>query len=96
MVRARLRRELGHHGADRTVHLIVELIGDGLRAAHDVALDVAAAAERGQQRFVDRGDRFLDVALEHAVQLEVLASGHAQRSVGPFAADFVVGDVRIR
>ena len=65
------------------------------RAAHDVPLDVAAATERRQQRAVDGGDRLLQVALEHAVELEVLARGHAQRAVGPLLADVVVRQVRL-
>ncbi len=95
MVRAGLGSELGDHCADRTVDVVMELVGHRLGAAHDVPLDVPAATERGQQRFVDRGDRFLDIALEDAVELEVLARGDAKRAVGPLAADLVMRHVGI-
>jgi len=74
----------------------MEVVDQRLGAAHDVALDVAAAPERGQQGVVDGADGLLDVALKHAVELKVLPGRHAQRAVGPAPADLVVGDVRIR
>ena len=44
----------------------------GRRAGHDVALDVAARPERGQQAVVDAGDGVLEVVLEDAVELDAL------------------------
>ena len=87
------RSELGHHPRDRVVDVVVKPIRERLRAAHDVALDVATSAQRRQQRLVDAADRLFDVALEDPVQLEILPGGDAQSSVGPPAADLVVGDV---
>ena len=51
-------------------------------AAHDVALHVAAGGDGGEQRLVDAGDGGLEVALEHAVELEALAGGHPEGAVG--------------
>ena len=93
VIGAGLRCELGHHGRDRPMDIGVKPVGDRLRAAHDVALDVAAASQCRQQSVIDRSDGFLDVAFDHAVELKVLAGRHAQRSVGPAPADVVVGDV---
>ena len=87
--------QCGDHRGDRPVDLLVEAVSLRFRAAHDVPLHVAAATERRQQRAVDGGDRPLQVALEHAVELEVLARGHAQRAVGPLLADVVVRQVRL-
>ena len=66
---------------------------NGAGAEHDVAFLVAAATERGEQRVVDGADRAVQVALEHAVELEVLPGGDAQRPVAPRARDAVVGEV---
>ncbi len=96
VIGASARRELGHHRAYRAVHLVVETIHKRLRAAHDVALDVAAAAQRREKGVVDGADRFLDVALEDSVELEVLPRGDSQRPVGPLAADLVVRDIGVR
>src|SRR4029077_16907432 len=74
----------------------MELVIQRLGAAHDVPLDVSAAAERGQQGVVDGADRFLDIALEHAMKLKVLARRNPQRAVGPSPADLVVCDVCVR
>ena len=76
--------------------LLVEGVVFRLGAAHDVPVDVAASAERRQQSFIDPRDGLLEVAFEHAVELEVLARRHPQRSVGPLLTDVVVGDVCIR
>src|SRR4029077_20029526 len=71
----------------------MELVIQRLGAAHDVPLDVSAAAERGQQGVVYGADRFFDIALEHAMKLKVLARRNAKRAVGPSPADLVVCDV---
>ena len=89
------RRELGDHSRDRVLKVRMKVVGKGFGAAHDVALDIAAAAERRQKGVVDGADRFLDVALEHSVQLEVLPGGDAHRAVCPAPADVVMRDVRI-
>ncbi len=70
-----------------------ELLGPGLRlgmrrrscrtrAREDVAVDVAAGGDRVDQGRVHRRDRGLEVAFQHAVQLEGLARGQSQRAVG--------------
>src|SRR5260370_21546194 len=74
----------------------MELVIEWLGAAHDVALDVSAATERGRQRVVDGADRFLDVALEHTVRLEVVPGCETERAVGAAPADLIVRDVRVR
>ena len=96
VIRAGVRCQLRHHARDRLLHLGMERAGKRLRAAHDVAFHVAAAAQRRQHGFVDGPDRALQVALQHAMQLEVLARGDAQGSVGPAAADVVMRDVSVR
>ena len=52
------------------------------RAGHQVALHVAARSQRGQQAGVDAGDRLLEIFLQHAMQLDPLPAGEAQRAVG--------------
>ena len=95
VIRTSARRERRHHVGDGVIELLVEPIGPRLWAAHDVALDVAAATEGRQQRFVDRGDRLLDVALEDSVELEVLPGRDAQRPIRPALADGVVSQVGV-
>src|SRR5439155_23301083 len=90
------RRQRRDDRYDRLADLLVEGVVFRLGAAHDVPGDVAAYAERRQQNFIDPRDGLLEVALEHAVELEVLARRHPQRSVGPLLTDVVVGDVCIR
>ena len=48
----------------------------------DVAVDVAAPADRAGADPRDRGDHLLQVALEHAVQLESLRRGTLQKGSG--------------
>ena len=52
------------------------------RAAHDVAHDVAARRQRGEQAAVDAVHELVQVALVDDVELHALTGGQAQRSVG--------------
>ena len=61
------------------------------RAAHDVALDVAAGGQRGKLNFVDAVNRLPQIVLQHAVQLQALAAGDAQRGVADFVAQIELG-----
>ena len=58
-----------------------------VRVAHDVAVDVAAGRDRVHQRAVDRLHGPLQVALDHAVQLERLAGGEPERAVAEVVGD---------
>ena len=58
-----------------------------VRVAHDVAIDVAARRHGVQERRVDRLHAALEVALDHAVELERLARGEPQRAVGVVGRD---------
>ena len=51
--------------------------------------------ERGEQRVVDGADRALEIALEHAVQLQVLPGRDPQRAVAPRAGDAIVREIRL-
>ena len=63
----------------------------GGRAAHHVALDVAAGRQRGELHLVDAADRLLQVVLQNAVQLQPLPAGDAQRGVADFVAQIQFG-----
>ena len=82
MVRARRRAQLERQRLGDPAHRGVVGVAQRRGAAHDVALHVAAGGDGGEQRLVDAGDGRLEVALEHAVELEALAGGDAERAVG--------------
>ena len=60
-----------------------------VRVAHDVAVDVAARGDRVEQRGVDRLHAALEIALDHAVELERLTGGEPQRAVAVVRRDAV-------
>src|SRR5262249_15018039 len=62
-------------------------------ASHDVALHVAAGAQRAEQAGVDAGDRLLQMALEDAVKLDALPGSEAQRAVAVVASQPIHGEV---
>src|SRR5262249_41113181 len=62
---------------------------EGRGARHHVALDIAASPERCQQAIVDALDRRMQIALQHAVQLNALARSETQGRVGEFAGQIV-------
>ena len=57
-------------------------IGERQRRGHDVAVDVAARAERGGQGVVDRPDDGAHVVLGDAVELDALARREPERARG--------------
>src|SRR5262249_22268915 len=59
----------------------------------DIALDIAARSERGEQAIVDAADGALEVAHQYAVELDALPRGEAERAVGVLAGQFVDGQV---
>ena len=74
------------------LHLVVHrIVSMRRRAAHDVALDVAAGGQRRKLHLVDAADRFFQVALQHAVQLQALPRGDAQRGVADLVAQIELG-----
>ncbi len=74
------------------LHLVVDGILMMRRgAAHHVAVHVAAGGQRGELHFVDAVDRLLQVALQHAVQLQALAAGDPQRGVADLVAQVELG-----
>src|SRR5262249_11803925 len=64
-------------------------------AAHDVADLVAAAAEARHEGLIDRLHAGLEVALQDAVELEVLTGGDADGAVAPAACCLVVCQVAL-
>ncbi len=75
--RQQARRDVAGHGE----RLIAQSTGQRRRAAHHVALHVAAGAERRDQRVVQGADGGFQVALHYAVKLVVLSRGDPQRAV---------------
>ena len=76
-------------GAKAGVALVLDRSGRG----HQVADDVAAGAQRREQRLVDAGDRWLELALEDAVILDALAGRDPQGVVGKLTGDGVEREV---
>ena len=65
------------------------------RAAHHVALHVAAGAEGRDQRIVQAADRALEIALQHAVELVVLPRGDPQGAVAVAPGQVVEHEILI-
>ena len=61
------------------------------RAAHDIALDVAAGGQRRQLHLVDASDGFLEVTLQDAVQLQALPRRDPQRGIAQLIAQVELG-----
>lgn len=59
---------------------------DRNRAAHDVAVDVAARGQRGQLDEIDFANRLAEVSLQDAVKLKALPSRDSQRAVSETVA----------
>ena len=63
----------------------------GRRAAHDVAGHVAAGPHRRQPDLVDAAQRPHEVPFRHAVELQVLPAGDAQRAAAHLVAKVQLG-----
>ena len=74
-----LIRQLLHFGMHRIV--IVRC-----RAAHYVALHIAAGRQGRELDFIDPPNRFMQVTFQHAVQLQSLPTGNPQRAAAKFIA----------
>ena len=92
MIGPRARVELLHELAGQLEHLLVHGVAV-VRAgrAHDVSLHVAARGQRRELHFVDSADRLLEIRLQHAVQLQALPRGDAERGVADFVAQIELG-----
>ena len=69
------------------VHLLVQLALDRVGAGHDIAIHVAAGGDGIDERGVHRLHGLLQILLDHAVHLESLARGQAQRPGGVGAGE---------
>ena len=63
------------------------------RAAQHISLDVATGRQGRQQAFVDAADRRLQVVLEHAVKLKLLARRDPQAAVADGLGKLVTGEI---
>ena len=93
VVGARAGEQVLGDAAGHLEHLIAQPAGERRRAAHHVALHVAAGAERRDERVVQLADRSLQVALHHAVKLVVLSRRDPQRAVAVAARQLVEHEV---
>src|SRR5690606_2336664 len=89
VVGAGLRQELQRQLLRPLVHLRVQAGQQRVAAAEHVAVDVAAGGDGVQRGGVDGLHGRLQLALDHAVELEGLAGGDAQRVVGEAGGDGV-------
>ena len=87
-------REQGARDLERVfIDLYGDLVDRRIGRGGHVAVDVAAGGERGGEGVVDRLDQRADALLQHAVELEGLAGGDAERAVGEAARELVVDDI---
>ena len=63
----------------------------GARCAHHVSLHIAAGGECCELDIVNSPDGLLEVLLQHAVELQALAGGDAERRVADFVAQVELG-----
>ena len=97
MVGVGARRQIRRQARRRGLQFFMDAVVMMRRGAgHDVALHVAAGAERGQQAGVDAGYCGVQIALDDAVKLDALTAGEAQRPLSILAGQVVHGEVLIR
>ena len=78
--------------ADLPSNLVNIIVIDGFgreRAAHDIAVDIAASCDGSHESFVDGAHCGLQLALDDSVELERLAGCHFHRLVAVFVAYLV-------
>ena len=75
------------------VHVVADRVGDRGRAAEHVALDVAARRQSREQGFVDLPDRRLQVLLQDAMELKLLAGRDSQAAVADGLGQMVARQV---
>jgi hypothetical protein len=68
-------------------------LGRRRRAEYDVSYDVSTRAKRRDQALVEGTDGRLEVALDHPVDLKILARGDPKRRLSVPIGDFVVQEV---
>ena len=56
------------------------------RTAHYIAFHIAAGSQCGEFNFVDPPNGFVQIALEHAMQLQALAAREPQRAIAQLVA----------
>src|SRR5262249_18311 len=95
VVGVRGRRQATDQRRQLLAQLGSQLVPERCWAAHDIPDLVAAAAQAGHQGLVDALHAGLQVALEDAVELEVLPGGDADRAVAPAVCYLVVSDVAV-
>ena len=88
-----LRQDRRRHLARVLLHLLAQLIHGRRRRGHHVAVVVPARRQRAQQRVIDLLDQRAQAALDHAVKLEALPGGDAQRVVGVARGQVVASQV---
>ncbi len=69
----------------------VNVCRDGVRSAHDVAVDIAASCQRSQSHLVDPADRLLQFPLEDAVQFQGLSRRQPQGAVAVLPRQLIEG-----
>ena len=93
VIRPRSGEQVIGEATGQLEHLAPQAAGEGRRARHHVAHHVAAGTERGDEDVVQSANRRLQIALHHAVELVVLARGHAQRAVAVAVGQVVEREV---
>jgi len=82
----RPRRKVGSDLIGQGLRLPIDVLLVRRRAAHHVAVHVAAGPERTELDFVDPGDGSFKIVLHHAVKLEPLPRSDPQRRISHFVA----------
>src|SRR5439155_4560840 len=88
-VSAGLRQEMIADRPSRLLDYRIVATLVGCRRGHDVAVDVAARAERRRKAVIDRPNDRPQVVLEDPVELDALAGGQTERVVALFAGQAI-------
>ena len=87
VVGLRTRREVHRQLIGQRLHFRMHrIVVVRRRAAHHIPFHVAASGQRRKLDFVDPSNRFLQVALRHAMQLQSLPARDPQRSISQLVA----------
>ena len=87
-----LRCEMVFQRIAKLLHIVVNAVFDGCRAAHDIAVDVSASRQSTQIDVVDAFNRLTEISFENSVKLQGLSRGALERRVAEFVAQIKVLD----
>jgi hypothetical protein len=92
VIGSRLRRKMHGQLVGQGLQLVVDRVAFvGTRRAHHISFHVATGSQRGELHLVDPTNCLFEVGLQHAMQLQPLASSDSQRRIAHLVAQVELG-----